>query len=93
MTRSATPRSTDRHPRRTASTIVERLEREFAPDLDHATVVRCVEAAAEAVDLFGERPQDMPRMIERIAREDLRVLAGGEESLARLKPMSRRKQP
>lgn len=81
----------DRHDA-TVGDIVDRLAREFGDEVPRDAIYRCVDAAREAVTLFGEAPESMPRMIEQIAREDLRVLAGGQESLARLKPMNRPKR-
>lgn len=70
--------------------VSELLVAEFAERIPPATVVRCVQAARHAVRFFGEEPEAVPHVLERIVRADLQQIVDGRESGARIFGVRRR---
>ena len=64
--------------------MTRRLLADYADRLPDTTIWRCVDAARRAVRYFGEDPQDLPRVLERIVRADLDQIANGRDSGARI---------
>lgn len=64
--------------------MTRRLLDDYADQLPEATICRCVAAARRAVRFFGEEPQDLPVVLERIARADLDQIVNGRDSGARI---------
>lgn len=64
--------------------LTRRLIDDYAAQLPETTVWRCVDAARHAVRFFGEEPQDLPKVLERIARADLDQIVNGRDSGARI---------
>jgi hypothetical protein len=54
------------------------------PDLGTGTVLRCITAAAQAVEMFGETADANCPLVARIARAELEQVRSGEDSGARV---------
>lgn len=75
---------------RSLPALCERLLGEFGAQVPPDAVVRCVDSARQAVQLFGEAPEEQWRVLERIVRADLQQLADGRDSSARVFGVTRR---
>ena len=76
--------SDSRSPEVLRTPLTAALIADYEERVAQSTVVRSVEAATQAVALFGEDPEAMPRIVERIARADLDQVAEGRNSGARI---------